>query len=83
MKKLEVIYTEHTREMLKTEKELEVFEFYLLDLDLIPEHRDSSIAVIKVKREPASNKTILDKVLEVIADLYENQEYVVKYDKLS
>ena len=81
MKKLEVIYTEHTREMLKTNKELEVFEFYLLDMDLIPEHRDSSIAVIKVKREP--NKNILDKVLEVIADLYENQEYVVMYDKLS
>ena len=81
MKKLEIIYTEHTREMIKAEKDVKVFEFYLLDLDLIPEHRDSSIAVIKVKKE--TNKTILEKVLEVIADLYENQEYVVMYDKLS
>lgn len=83
MKKLEVVFTEHTRELLKTEKRLEIFEFYLLDLDLIPEQRDISIAVIRVKNEITSDKTVLSKVLDVIADLYENQEYIVKYDKLS
>jgi len=82
MKKLEIIYTDKTKELIKAGEKVTKFEFYLLDLDLIGEQRDISIALIKVQRDPSDNITVLTKVLNIIEDMYTNEDYVVKYDKI-
>lgn len=90
MKKLELIYSEETQKQINDNTRyhgekflnMEEFELFILDHDLLGQQRDYSIAKIKVKRNAKDDKTVLTKVLEVIDEMYKNEDYIVLYDKL-
>lgn len=56
------------------------YEFYILDQEKMRTAGESDIAVVKVITKPSDTDTALEKVLKVIEEMYENEEYIVKYE---
>lgn len=82
MKRLEVIYTKETREMIKNDNKTKFFKFHLIDLDLITERPDIAVALIRINKDEIGNSTMLDKIIELVEGLYSDETYVIKFDRL-